>query len=48
MKPIRDFFSSVKLNLTLFLGLSIAGVFARLWPGEQDKILRFEEYFQPL
>ncbi len=48
MKPILDFFSSVKLTLTLLLGLSIVAVFGTIWPVEQGTILRFELYFQSL
>jgi cytochrome c biogenesis protein len=48
MKPIFDFFSSVKLTLALLLGLSIVAVFGTIWPVEQGTILRFELYFQSL
>ncbi len=48
MKPILDFFSSVKLTLSLLLGLSVVAVFGTIWPVEQDTILRFELYFQSL
>jgi cytochrome c biogenesis protein len=48
MKPILDFFSSVKLTLALLLGLSAVAVFGTIWPLEQGTILRFELYFQSL
>lgn len=48
MKPLLDFFSSVKLTLALLLGLSIVAVFGTIWPVEQGTILRFELYFQSL
>jgi hypothetical protein len=48
MKPILDFFSSVKLTLALLLGLSAVAVFGTIWPVEQGTILRFELYFQSL
>ncbi len=48
MKPILDFFCSVKLTLALLLGLSVVAVFGTIWPVEQDTILRFELYFQSL
>ncbi len=48
MKPILDFFSSVKLTLALLLGLSVVAVFGTIWPIEQGTILRFELYFQSL
>ena len=48
MKPILDFFSSVKLTLVLLLGLSVVAVFGTIWPIEQGTILRFELYFQSL
>lgn len=48
MKPILDFFSSVKLTLALLLGLSVIAVFGTIWPVEQGTIQRFELYFQSL
>ena len=48
MKPILDFFSSVKLTLALLLGLSVVAIFGTIWPVEQGTILRFELYFQSL
>jgi len=48
MKPIFDFFSSVKLTLALLLGLSVVAVFGTIWPIEQDTIQRFELYYQSL
>lgn len=48
MKPILDFFSSVKLTLALLLGLSFLAVFGTIWPVEQGTIQRFELYFQSL
>jgi cytochrome c biogenesis protein len=48
MKPLLDFFSSVKLTLALLLGLSVVAVFGTIWPVEQGTILRFELYFQSL
>ncbi len=48
MKPVLDFFSSVKLTLTLLLGLSVVAIFGTIWPIEQDTIQRFELYYQSL
>lgn len=48
MKPIFDFFSSVKLTLALLLGLAFVAVFGTIWPVEQDTIQRFELYYQSL
>ena len=48
MKPLLDFFSSVKLTLALLLGLSVVAMFGTIWPVEQGTILRFELYFQSL
>ncbi len=46
MKPVLDFFSSVKLTLTLLLGLSLVAIFGTIWPVEQGNIERFELYYQ--
>ncbi len=48
MKPILDFFSSVKLTLALLLGLSVVAIFGTIWPVEQGTIQRFELYYQSL
>ncbi|MCK4506917.1 MAG: cytochrome c biogenesis protein ResB [Desulfuromonadales bacterium] len=48
MKPILDFFSSVKLTLGLLLGLSFVAIFGTIWPVEQGTIQRFELYYQSL
>nr|NIP48580.1 cytochrome c biogenesis protein ResB [Gammaproteobacteria bacterium]NIR48423.1 cytochrome c biogenesis protein ResB [candidate division KSB1 bacterium]NIV68633.1 hypothetical protein [Phycisphaerae bacterium]NIQ08792.1 cytochrome c biogenesis protein ResB [Gammaproteobacteria bacterium]NIS23974.1 cytochrome c biogenesis protein ResB [candidate division KSB1 bacterium] len=48
MKPILDFFSSVKLTLALLLGLSLIAVGGTVWPVEQGAIQRFELYFQSI
>lgn len=48
MKPILDFFGSVKLTLALLLGLSVVAVFGTIWPVEQGTIQRFELYYQSL
>ena len=48
MKPILDFFSSVKLTLALLLGLSLVAVGGTIWPVEQGTIQRFELYYQSL
>ncbi len=48
MKPVLDFFSSVKLTLALLLGLSLIAVGGTLWPVEQGTIQRFELYFQSI
>lgn len=48
MKPILDFFSSVKLTLALLLGLSLVATFGTIWPVEQGTIQRFELYYQSL
>jgi cytochrome c biogenesis protein len=46
MKRILDLFSSVKLTLTLLLGLALAAVFGTIWPLEQGMIARFDLYYQ--
>ena len=48
MKPILDFFSSVKLTLALLLGLSLVAIGGTIWPVEQGTIQRFELYYQSL
>jgi cytochrome c biogenesis protein len=48
MKRIVDFFSSVKLTLTVLLGLSAIAVGGTIWPIEQGTIQRFELYYQSL
>lgn len=48
MKPILDFFSSVKLTLALLLGLALVAIGGTIWPVEQGTIQRFELYYQSL
>jgi cytochrome c biogenesis protein len=48
MKPILDFFSSVKLTLAVLLGLSVIAVGGTIWPVEQGTVQRFELYYQSL
>lgn len=48
MKPILDFFCSVKLTIALLLGISVVAVGGTLWPVEQDAIQRYELYYQAL
>lgn len=48
MKPVIDFFSSVKLTLCLLLGLSLIAVGGTIWPVQQDTIQRFDLYYQSL
>lgn len=48
MKPIFDFFSSVKLTLALLLGLALVAIGGTIWPVEQGTIQRFELYYQSL
>jgi cytochrome c biogenesis protein len=48
MKPVLDFFSSVKLTLALLLGLALVAIGGTIWPVEQGTIQRFELYYQSL
>lgn len=48
MQRILDLFTSIKLTLFLFLGLSVVAVGGTIWPVEQGTIQRYELYYQSL